>query len=917
MGELGRNQFILAPMIRMIPSMSARHAKDYFSDALSKSDYYTSDQELPGFWQGKVAERIGLSGLATKEAFFALAENRNPVTGGRLTPRTDEKRTVGYDINFHCPKSVSILHAFAEDNHILDAFRDSVTETMQVLENDMKTRVWRKSGNKRICEDKPSDGLVWGHFVHQTARPVEDQLPDPHLHAHCFTFNATWNEQEQKIKAGQFRDIKRDMPYYQVRFQMTLASKLEALGYAVRRTEKSFEIEGVPRGVIDLFSKRTDEIGRVAKEKGITDAKALGELGARTRSRKQKSVSMAELKSAWLAQIQHQRAATDAELSAPVRNTPKPKETLLTALECVDFAIEHEFVRASVMSEHKLLESALRHALGSGLKPEVIEEALRMDDRLIRVQDGGRTVCTTQEVLREEKRMVSLAKGGRGAMIPLYKTAPKLTLKGQQATAVEHVLTTANRFSIIMGAAGSGKTTLMQEAIPKIEATGRKVIIVAPSTEASRGVLRGEGFTEANTVASLLKDKTRQDDLKGQVLWVDEAGLLGTKETLALLELAKKQDARIIFGGDTRQHASVSRGDALRILNTVGGIRAAEVNKIYRQRDKAYREAVEDLAKGSIRSGFDKLDNIGAIVEVDGMNPTEQLVADYMKAVKDKKTALIVCPTHKQGQVITDAIRQRLRQERKLGKREVLAQQLKNRNLTDAEKSDLRNFEAGQVVQFNQNAKGFTRGSQWTVEMSNNGKPRLRSGTETASIPTQQGDRFEVFTLQDLALAKGDKVRITREGFDQNKKRLTNEQILEVKMITKKGITLHNPKSKSIFTVPLTYGHLAHGHCITSQASQGKTIDLVFIYQPASTFPATDAKQFYVCMSRAKELARLYTDSKAELLQYISDLGDRISALELVSKKILKLDFAMMRQRAEIKKKQDLKNKDRDHELDR
>ncbi|MEZ4901802.1 MAG: relaxase domain-containing protein [Spirosomataceae bacterium] len=98
-------------------------------------------------------------------------------------------------------------------------------------------------------------------------------------------FNATWDETERQIKAVQFRDIKRDMPYYQARFHKRLSDQLMALGYEIRRMEKSFEVEGVPQRVIDLFSKRTDEIGRVAQEKGITDAKELSELGARTRAK--------------------------------------------------------------------------------------------------------------------------------------------------------------------------------------------------------------------------------------------------------------------------------------------------------------------------------------------------------------------------------------------------------------------------------------------------------------------------------------------------------------------------------------------------------------------------------------------------------------------------------------------------------
>src|SRR5690606_34565586 len=101
-------------------------------------------------------------------------------------------------------------------------------------------------------------------------------------------FNATWDDVEKEFKAGQFGDIKRDMPYYQARFHKMLSDKLVESGYQIKRTKGSFEIVGVPKQVIDHFSKRTNEIGQIAAEKGITDAKELDGLGARTRSKKRR-----------------------------------------------------------------------------------------------------------------------------------------------------------------------------------------------------------------------------------------------------------------------------------------------------------------------------------------------------------------------------------------------------------------------------------------------------------------------------------------------------------------------------------------------------------------------------------------------------------------------------------------------------
>jgi conjugative relaxase-like TrwC/TraI family protein len=115
---------MLCGMIRMNQStnISVEQAKDYFDDALLQTGYYLNGQELNGQFQGKVAERLGIVGTATHNIFHDLCENIHPLTGKSLTPLKVDNRTIYYDINFHCPKSVSVLHVLANDGHILDAF---------------------------------------------------------------------------------------------------------------------------------------------------------------------------------------------------------------------------------------------------------------------------------------------------------------------------------------------------------------------------------------------------------------------------------------------------------------------------------------------------------------------------------------------------------------------------------------------------------------------------------------------------------------------------------------------------------------------------------------------------------------------------------------------------------------------------
>jgi conjugative relaxase-like TrwC/TraI family protein len=345
-------------MIRMIQSKSADNAKSYFKDALQKSDYYVSDQEQRGVIHGKLADRLGLRGDITKDIFFALCDNTNPVTGEQLTPRTKIERTTGYDINFHVPKSVSIVNFLSKDKAIEQLFKDCVLQTMTDIEADIKTRVRvnNQDGERQTGE------MLFVEFTHNTARPVEDNAPDPHLHSHCYVFNVTHDEVEGRLKAGQFRDINRDMPYYQARYYKRLADGLQKMGYNIRRTEKSFEIAGVPEPVIDLFSKRKNEVSRIAKEKGITGAKALNHLGAKTRSKKQKGLSMAELKQEWRKQIALTGYAQDATpIKITVADEYLKDNDQITPQFCVNKAADHLFERSSVVPTRKLQAEAYKN----------------------------------------------------------------------------------------------------------------------------------------------------------------------------------------------------------------------------------------------------------------------------------------------------------------------------------------------------------------------------------------------------------------------------------------------------------------------------------------------------------------------------------------------------------------------------
>src|SRR5690349_11875171 len=141
----------------MLRVVASRNAKEYFAQSLSREDYYTEGQEISGEWQGIGAQKLGLSGPVNQAAFDALCENRRPGTEERLTQRNSDNRIVGYDFNFHCPKSVSVVYEFTRDERIQDAFKSAVNQTMQEIEIESKTRV-RKNG---ADENRATGNLIW------------------------------------------------------------------------------------------------------------------------------------------------------------------------------------------------------------------------------------------------------------------------------------------------------------------------------------------------------------------------------------------------------------------------------------------------------------------------------------------------------------------------------------------------------------------------------------------------------------------------------------------------------------------------------------------------------------------------------------------------------------------------------------
>jgi hypothetical protein len=900
-------------MLRITPSHCAHAATDYHIAGLAQAAYYTGHG--PGVWHGKGAARLGLSGDVTRADFAALAEGRHPLTGQKLVQRLKDNRRVGMDFVFSAPKSLTLLYEYRRDGRLLTAFSDAARETMRDIEQGMQTQSYDAHGKK--CWTLTAN-LIWTQFLDFESRPTDfgtegegraapeaGSLPDPHLHCHAFAFAPTFDPDKQRWQAGEFGGIKMDGAYYEALFHNRLAAKIRALGYTTVPTAcgRWWEIAGVSRRLIEKFSRRTAEIQDTARREGITDAADLDKLGAITRQGKSGRHTLEELRALWRSRL------SDADRQE-LENAGKPQSHgSVTAEEAIAYALEKSLERHSVVESKRLMTEALRYGAGH-TGAEDIAAALGRQE-LLTWEEGDRTWVTTWDVAEEEGAMCRYVRESLEACAPLkaaqHTFTPAVAADGQpiilnegQIAAVKHVLTARDKVMAIRGVAGSGKTTLLREAVAGIEESGKAVYTFAPTTGAA-DVLRAEGFGNAATLQQLLASPVMQARMKDQVILVDEAGLVSVRQMKELFDIAEEQGARVILVGDEGQHGSVERSDVnvMRILREHAGLRPAEVTDIKRQRPQDYREAVRALSHADVGEGFARLEAMGAIQEIpDHQERYARLATEYLEAIAAGHSALIIAPTHAEGDIVTGIVREGLKGRGVVGAEEQTAVRLKHLDWTAADRRHAAFYQEGLVIEFTHDARGIRRGVRVIVtghDARGNVLARDRAGA-TIVLPLGQAERFQVYEAQTLALAAGDTIRITRNGEGLHGARLVNGALAEVAGFTEEG----HIRLAGGAVVHAAYGHIEHGYVSTSHKAQGLTVDKVFIAETAS-YGAASPAQLYVSASRAREEVRLYTGDKAALLHAVSRERPALCAAEL------------LRRRKQEEEAQDAVRKRRDH----
>ena len=171
-----------------------------------------------------------------------------------------------------------------------------------------------------------------------------------------------------------------------------------------------------------------------------------------------------------------------------------------------------------------------------------------------------------------------------------------LLLSGEQRAAFEHVTDTRG-LSIVVGYAGTGKSAMLGVAREAWEGAGYTVRGAALSGIAAEGLEQGSGIA-SRTIASLEHQwgQGRDQLTSRDVLVIDEAGMVGTRQMERVLGVAADAGAKVVLVGDPQQLQAIEAGAAFRAIHERHG--GVEISEVRRQHEGWQQEATRHLATG-------------------------------------------------------------------------------------------------------------------------------------------------------------------------------------------------------------------------------------------------------------------------------------------------------------------------------
>ena len=690
-----------------------------------KDGYYAKDDGAhreASAWVGRSAAALGLSGPVDSERFRAVLEGEVP--GGRRLGRKEIDGTIahrpGRDVTLSAPKSVSLMAMVGGDERIVEAHDRAVAATLGWIEkNAIETRLRDPATGAMVRAG--GQKMVAATFRHDTSRNL-----DPQLHTHAVVANMVQGEDAKwrtMVDDGLFKGKMAIGAIYRAE----LAQGLKGLGYGIEKTHADgrFEIEGVPREVVDAYSTRRAEIETAMAERGMGESKDNPHLAARaalmTRAAK-RDIDRDELARSWQRQAKGLGFSTGRVLAA----ARKAERGLIgpdlfagpgwAAGDAAAWAVAHLAERQSVFGHADLLAATLAREPGA-VTVDAAERAIAALERdgslhAARGLDHGRHWSTDAAMARESET-IALMRAGQGAEKTVMRRWVAETrlhrgrLNEGQKEAVKTTLASKDRVVAVQGYAGTGKTTMLKRLRALGESRGYRTVGLAPSASAAK-TLANESGIESETLQRYLARHDGVAHGRGTaaglrklravnartMLVVDESSLASSEQMKNLLRIATTlRLPRVVLVGDEKQLGAVEAGKPFAQLKAAG-MQTAVMDDILRQRDAELKAAVRASLTGDVKGAFAKLgDNIRQVEYGDlGAETARQ----WLNLPHEQREATgVIAPTRALHDEINATIRKGLVAEGAISGPARQGEKLVPRDLTRAQMGRATNYNVG------------------------------------------------------------------------------------------------------------------------------------------------------------------------------------------------------------------------------
>ncbi len=508
-------------------------------------------------------------------------------------------------------------------------------------------------------ESVAGGGVIGAAFRHRTSR-----AGDPQLHTHVLVANATLCED------GVWRALDGRLLYghagtagflYQAALRDGLTRSLGvSWEYPVYGQG---EITGVGRDVRREFSQRRIEIQAAAAEAGNDSVRSRRRLAVRTRTAKDYHVDVEQLRADWraradlhglsrdrveaLCSTQPTSAPTSAHLSVP--------ETPRTALDIDDRWLARLMEFEDGTFDRRAVVRMVAHQCPFGATITAIEARADVFLASDQVQVVGVALTGVQyatvEHLELERRVLHEIEARRDGNYgicrqPANAVVESAGLSAEQTAMVAALTTNGAGVSVVVGAAGTGKTHAPKVAREVWERDGYRVIGCALAARTAAELQTSAGIPSCSLDRLLGALNSREFDGLGRrsIVVVDEAAMIGTRKLDRLLRHADRADAKVVLVGDHHQLPAIEAGGIFAALARQPD--AIHLTENRRNRDPIERGALAELRNGDTARALGILAAHGRVHD----HPTKaaaraEMVAQWLDKTLDGDSAFMLAAT--------------------------------------------------------------------------------------------------------------------------------------------------------------------------------------------------------------------------------------------------------------------------------